>query len=284
MNIIKFQGGLGNQMFQYALYRKMELAGIAVNADLSFFKRGNVAARRDYELDQFHIRLINCSKWGKKRKDNFFTRQKLRRTGYSDLLYIENGVSDYDSRVLELRNAYLDGYWQTELYFRDVRDELLRDYSFPKSVTEEEADILAQIRECHSVSVHVRRGDYLDNMEKYGNICTEQYYLSAMQYLQADIPDVSFFVFTDDKEWAKSYFKTLPHVRVVDLGGAVSAIHDMKLMSACKHNIIANSSFSWWAAWLNQNAGKKVIAPLIWKNGEILSDIVCKGWITVSGK
>ena len=133
---------------------------------------------------------------------------------------------------------------------------------------------LQQVECCESVSLHVRRTDYIDKEHNHiHNICSETYYKNAIDEVRNKYPNAVFFIFTDDKEWCKKHFRG-PNFFVVDLDEASKTdIAEMTLMSRCKHHIIANSSFSWWAAWLNDNPGKLVIAPNKWINNKAMDDI-----------
>lgn len=284
MIIVKFHGGLGNQMFEYALYRKLELVGKNVKADVSWYYDDSDAVKRTYLLPQFGIQINECRTTEKKKYDNIVTRFLNKHLNGSRRLYVERESGVYQEEILDLKNCFLDGYWQTEKYFSDIRDSLLSDFKFPDTVNKEESALLDKIKKCQSVSIHIRRGDYLANEKKYGNICTEEYYFGAIRYMVNSLTDAQFFVFSDDIKWCRDFLKSYKNINYVDLGKKISEIHDMKLMSVCKHNIIANSSFSWWASWLNQNEDKIVIAPDRWKNGCLMPDIACKEWIRLGNK
>lgn len=284
MIIVKFHGGLGNQMFEYALYRKLELVGKNVKADISWYHEDSDAVKRTYLLPQFGIQVNECRTTEKKKYDNIVTRFLNKHLNGSRRLYVERESGVYKEEILDLKNCFLDGYWQTEKYFSDIRDSLLSDFKFPATVNKEESALLDRIKKSQSVSIHIRRGDYLANEKKYGNICTEEYYFRAIHYMMENLTDALFFVFSDDIKWCRDFLKSYKNIYYVDLGKEISEIHDMKLMSVCKHNIIANSSFSWWASWLNQNEDKIVIAPDRWQNSCFMPDIACKEWIRLGNK
>lgn len=284
MIIVKFHGGLGNQMFEYALYRKLELTGKNVKADTFWYHDDSDAVKRTYLLSKFGIQVNECRTTEKKQYDNAVTRFLNKHLKGSRRLYVERESGIYKEEILDLKNCFLDGYWQTEKYFKDIRDTLLSDFEFPDTATKEEAELLDRINKSQSVSIHIRRGDYLENEAKYGNICTESYYHAAIKHMEKKLDDPSFFVFSDDLSWCRDFLKPYKNIYYVDLGKEISEIHDMKLMAACKHNIIANSSFSWWASWLNQNEDKIVIAPDRWQNGCLMPDIACEKWIRLRNK
>ena len=141
-----------------------------------------------------------------------------------------------------------------------------------------------QMRREQAVAVHVRRGDYLlpENSRKYGNICTLQYYKNAMQYMKKKVPDAKFYFFSNDSEWVRKNLANGDSV-IVDCNHGKENYLDMYLMSQCSHNIIANSSFSWWGAWLNQNPDKIVISPQRWFSHLDASDAICEDWVRVNG-
>lgn len=283
MIIVKFHGGLGNQMFQYALYRKMEIIGKQVKADLSWYQSNMAESARDFELFQFPVTIAQCSEAEKKKRNNKFYELLRKYFGVSMKLWREKAGEGYNEKVLKLTDAYIDGYWQTPKYFADIRERLLEDFVFPKEENTALQRLEKEIAESDSVSIHIRRGDYLNNMDKYGDICTEDYYRRAVVYMAEKIVSPRFFVFSDDMKWSREFMRNQPNTVFVEGKQDESPIMDMKRMALCRHNIIANSSFSWWASWLNQNPGKIVVAPAKWKNDFDLQDIRCENWVTVQG-
>ena len=184
-----------------------------------------------------------------------------------------------------MEDAYLCGYWQSEKYFKDIREVILKEFTFPIQAVKSNVKLTDQMKLENSVSIHVRRSDYLteQNLKVYGNICTEKYYSNAINYIEGIIDNPHYYVFTDDLQWAKEYFKGDNYTIVSENRGKDSYI-DMYLMSQCKHNIIANSSFSWWGAWLNQNPDKKVLAPKKWFHNHEKEEIVCEDWIRIENR
>lgn len=281
MVIIKMQGGLGNQMFQYALFRKFQSNSRKVKVDISWYQGNSAEVQRQLDIKLFPVKLDECNGWERRVKDNIFTRFILKYVGICIGVYVEPSSATYISDIFKKRFALLEGYWQTEKYFQDIRKELLEDFKFPGSLSVEEEDILQNIKRKNSVSIHIRRGDYLSNADRYGNICTKGYYFKAIQYMQKKLRRPFFYVFSDDIEWCKKELSIYENMIFVDINNEISSIHDMKLMANCKHNIIANSSFSWWASWLNQNRDKIIIAPKSWNNKEECPDIGCENWIVM---
>ena len=283
MIIIRMKGGIGNQMFQYALYTELKHLGRDVKMD---DVNGFVSdAQRDPVLkDTFgvtyetatddEIRNLRDSHMG------FLTRVRRKLFGRHSQEIIEpDGV--FRPEILELTDAYLDGFWQSEKYFPDtaVISALRKAFAIrPESILQDDAgyELLSRIRQTESVSVHVRRGDYLwpGVVETFGGICTEEYYQKAMNHILQEHPDATFFIFTNDKDWCRQHMNGERVFTVDATSGEKDAdILDMVLMSECRHHIIANSSYSWWAAWLNDTPEKKVIAPAKWLNNKNMQDI-----------
>jgi hypothetical protein len=292
MNIVEFKGGLGNQMFQFAFMEALKLNGSYVKAYLGFYERNP-------NLMQFCLtevfKNINLECISKDEFEEIYSKWRdVRNTtginGYhqlnpSDRLYWPEETSGiYLPDVYKTKNCIFYGYWQTEKYFKGIRGELLRDFQFAKGEVK-----LAKIAEelktnANYISVHVRRGDYIQPKFRdiYGDICTENYYRNAIQYIKSKIPNASYVFFSNDMEWVREHYGEENSIYVES--GMFDDYHDwydMYLMSCCSHNIIANSSFSWWGAWLNANQNKIVIAPDRWLNGMETTDIWCDGWIRI---
>ena len=279
MIITKLKGGLGNQLFQYAVGRALALHNkLPLKLDLTVFE--NYKLHNGYRLDQFAIQagiateneIINL------KGGNNVLFSALRKAGlFKRKSYFKEKRSSYfDARVFKNNFVYLDGYWQNELYFSNIREVLLRELSPINSMNDLGCDYLEPINKCNSVSLHVRRGDYL-NLKNI-NVLGVDYYMKAVEYIRKSVEKPIFFIFSDDLDWCKKSLGFLDGCIYVDR--TQTEIDDLKLMSFCRHNIIANSSFSWWGAWLNQNPRKTVIAPKDWmlndpgSNNVILSDWV----------
>jgi hypothetical protein len=222
----------------------------------------------------------------------------------SQLSYIGEKSIQYNPEVFSLDNKYLSGYWQSEHYFTEIEEELREKFVFPVHERRDDAfsSLLNSIGEdVNSVSLHVRRGDYIEDKKndksgilfngiKYflkpqvnlGGVCTLNYYKNAINYLKSWHLHPSFYVFSDDIDWCMKNFSFLDSsVVYVDINMGKSSYWDMFLMSQCKHNIIANSSFSWWGAWLNSNKEKIVVAPDSWFENGYIGDIIPEGWVTL---
>lgn len=262
MIITRLMGGMGNTMFQYAFgLACARRLGTAVALDPSML----TAPNRGFALGQWSMQLNLAKPRVATVIENGMRYNRL-------LAY---GVKD---------NDVLQGYWQSEKYFIDIADELRRGAFVP--IKSFDHVLLDQIRQTNSVAVHVRRGDYLIEPHKsfHGNLNRENYYKPAMDRMRGFLQDPHFFIFTDDPEWVKENWYTdfsLGRWVVVEPG---RESEDIYLMSKCKHAIIANSSFSWWGAWLGDYPGRTVIAPQKWfsdEAGEDYSDIVPDRWIKI---
>ena len=277
MIIIQMSGGLGNQMFQYALYLKLKSLGKEVKFDsTSSYIRDNA---RPIQLAVFDIQYPEATKKEliEMTDSSMMLRDRIRRKlkGRKTKEYREEGFG-YDPEVLTKDPAYLVGTFQSELYFADIKEQVRQAFRFDHEVMQQETLAMKEaIKDTVSVSIHVRRGDYLNAEEVYGEICTDAYYDAAIKYMLEKYPDATFYLFTNDLTWADFFVNARPFANIVVVkdNTEYTGYLDMYLMKHCKHNIIANSSFSWWAAWLNNNQEKTVIAPAKWLNSVECKDI-----------
>ena len=278
MIIIKIKGGLGNQLFQYAVGRALALHHrLPLKLDLTIFKTYKL---HRYLLDQFAIQadIATEDEIIKLKGRNNVLFSALRKAGLvKRKSYLKEKRSSYfDASVFKNDDVYLDGYWQNELYFSDIREELLRDLTSISSMSELGVVYMEGIKKSNSVSLHVRRGNYL-NLKNF-NVLDIDYYMKAVEYIRKNVEKPTFYIFSDDLEWCKNSLGFLDNCIFVD--STKTEIDDLKLMSFCKHNIIANSSFSWWGAWLNQNCKKTVIAPKGWLlNDPGSSKVILSDWV-----
>ncbi|MGK6351976.1 alpha-1,2-fucosyltransferase [Parapedobacter sp. DT-150] len=272
MKIVKFLGGLGNQLFQYAFYEGLRQTFGKVKADLSGFE--NYGLHQGFELEKvFGIQLRAASKVEIQlyTPDNrAWAWRKLRRLYRTkDAYYEENPLFGYDQSIYQdKRNRYYWGYWQNIRYVTRVADTLRRDFSFPALTDERDQHLAGLVASNASVAVHVRRGDYLTD-PYLGGICTDAYYRQAIDYMKQHITTPLFVFFSNDIQWCRENFRHLDAV-FVDWNTGKNSFRDMQLMSLCQHYIIANSSFSWWGAWLNHSPSKIVVSPAKWINMEQL--------------
>lgn len=271
-------GGLGNQMFEYALYLKLRSMGKEVKMD-DFTCYGPGERKKQLDVFGIHYDVLTKAEYDALTDSNMEFSQRLRRklTGRKDFSYREKS-SDFDAEVLRREPALFLGYFQTEKYFADIKEQVREAFQFRNYVpTEAVREMEKAIRGCNGISVHIRRGDYLDPKYSalYEGICTDRYYEQAIGEMKKRYPDARFFFFSNDIEWVKENYSG-PDCVIVEGNGEDSGFADLYLMSRCSHHIIANSSFSWWGAWLNPNPHKTVIAPKRWLNGRECRDIYTK--------
>ena len=290
-------GGLGNQMFQYAAAAGLAAKhGTEVGLDMIFFE--DIAAgdtSRQYELDCFGLDtyagvLITPGKRPVEDPASEYAgrRGRLRKISHLMLghrwgIYREP-YHNFDPEMLKQPvQTYLIGYWQTEKYFKHIRQDLLEDFEFILKPTGKNKEHLKRIENSEAVSIHVRRGDYVTNesANKFHGTKDLAYYQAALKPVLRKTRKPVLFVFSDDPEWCKQNLKFSQETVYVE--GNKKGFEDMRLMSRCKHNVLANSSFSWWAAWLNLNSDKVVVAPKQWFNDPSIniSDVIPETWLKI---
>jgi len=291
MKIVNIIGGLGNQMFQYALVVALERKfGEPVYVDTSLFNTYRV--HNGLEIERiFGIRLRRAPESELRRLTRYTDNFKLRRL-YRKLLPLKKSecleAKDYtlNDSVLTLdTDRYYDGYWQNYQYFSTVSEELRHTFKFILPIIDSRNTVvLDAIRNSScAVGLHVRRGDYLKS-SKYTGLCGLDYYARAIDEIKRKFADASFFIFSDDIQWCRNNLQTQlgsSEQVYVDWNSGTESYMDMRLMSECRHNIIANSSFSWWAAWLNPHSDRIVIAPEKWTNTKINFKIQMPDWIVM---
>ena len=276
--ISKIIGGLGNQLFQYA--SSLALAK-SMNADLfldlsSFYNRKynnpeGFLLKRLFDINLPSPGIFEYYKVLGLASCFFRIRSKINFSTMTDNYLSQVNYIDLEKKFFNFKNnnCYLEGYWQSEEYFKNTKETLLKDLVFKKNeISNKSVKLAKKLQDENSVSIHVRRKDYITN-EVYKKIykeLSENYYKSAIQEMSLRIKEPKFYIFSDDIEWARKqkYFKNL---NIVYNHESIGSWEDMFLMSSCKNNIIANSSYSWWGAWLNKNPNKIIIAPKKWFNG-----------------
>lgn len=286
---VVFSGGLGNQLHQLCFLWHLQRLGVKARPDFGefayyAFHQGlelNKVLRTEYaaEVDRVErsrrrwYRLFN-------EKLGFWLRYHVRQlyNRYARTYIIENpsrvyGLADIPSTA----RLTLKGHWQQLAYVESVRERLLQSVSYDRLDTPRDRAIVAQIEACTSVSVHVRRGDYLKESQ-YQVTGGFAYYEKAMALVKRSHPDAHFFVFSDDIAWVKGQTSETS-VTFVDWNSGADSFKDILLMSLCKHNIIANSTFSWWGAYLNANPGKMVVCPDEWLVGVPAKGRVPADWV-----
>lgn len=306
----KLIGGLGNQMFQYAIGRNLaKKNNTKVYMDLSGYKNQNPGdTPRDYALGIFNVQEnFADEKDVKKYQINKYQKKFKKIFGADNGHVLEIGLQ-FKPEILESKdNSYLEGYWQSEKYFVDSADIIRQDFSLKNPLPENVEVLEKNISATNSVSIHIRRGDYITNKnaQAHHGSCDLDYYKKAIGIIKDKVNGVTrqgesrservspgvegglitsephFFVFSDDIDWCKENFK-LDNITFVS-DDKIKDYEEMYLMSKCKHNIVANSSFSWWGAWLNTNLDKIVIAPQKWLNNpkENTQDICPDSWTKI---
>ena len=178
-------------------------------------------------------------------------------------------------------DCYLRGYWQSEQYFQDVVPVIRSDFTFKKPLKGKNAELARQIMKVNAVSLHVRRGDYVSDPKTRVTLklCSLDYYRSAIQFISDRVKEPYFFIFSDDISWVRNHLKVNFACSYVDNNHGAESYNDIHLMSLCRHHVIANSSFSWWGAWLNSYQDKIVVAPKKWFNNDNnTQDLFPAGW------
>lgn len=288
MRIIKVIGGLGNQMFQYALSLalKERFPEERVLLDLRCF-RGypkhfgfELPAIFGIDYDEASWRNVIRVAYPYPNFQTWRIGSRLLPTRKSTIL--EKKTFDYEPTALTRQtDTYYDGYWQHEEYFRDIRPRILDAFRFPDFADEQNQQAAALIAKTNSVSIHVRRGDYLTD-PLFRGTGTLDYYAAAIRRMKELTQPELFVVFSNDISWTQQHLAPVIgdcDILYVDWNAGRQSYRDIHLMSLCRHNIIANSSFSWWAAWLNTNEEKTIIAPAHWMNVKNTCSPAAESWI-----
>ena len=277
---VKLTGGLGNQMFQFAAgYSIAKKNNVKLSLDLRRFNR-----RQDH--NGFELQKV----FDIYSKVNFLNNPV--NFGFLNFKEILNNINitfhtfnephfHYTNKILNIpKHSVLNGYWQSELYFEDCAQEVRKIFSFSKKLDEKNSLIANEIIQNNSISIHVRRGDYLLKTNNNHNIDLKRYYLTTIEKTSIFFKDPKYFIFTDDPLWVAENFTLDYSFTVVDINRGTESFYDMHLMSLCKCNIIANSSFSWWGAWLNDKEDKIIYAPKNWfKDKSICTDnLIPNSW------
>lgn len=285
MIITKILGGLGNQMFQYAAGRCLaHLNNTQLKLDVTGFT--------DYKLRNFdlHALHVNCQPASGEEIRNLLPSHNFEKAlqylfPKKSRTYYREKYFHFDDNILKFgKNVYLKGYFQSEKYFLPIKETLQKEFTFKDEIIRKVKDFTDKTRSATSVSVHIRRGDMENDPVTTGHhgIMPLSYYKKGIEIIRSKIANPQFYFFSDDINWVKENFNDLKPTFV---SGEISQTHfeDLYLMSQCHHNIIANSSFSWWGAWLNKNPDKIVIAPKIWfiKGPKDTQDLLPEKWIKI---
>lgn len=288
MIVVEILGGLGNQLFQYALARSLSIKkNMQIKLDPTYFKNNTM---RRMALNEFRIKSENASE------------TELKEFGYEQGFpgVIQKAMDRFKpwySRKIVREQAFpfcpdiwkahdgsiLKGYWQSEKYFVSIENEIRNEIILAKEMSKESKAILEIIKGEESVSLHVRRGDYADNpvTNAFHGLCPESYYREAVALVRSNNPGVSrFFVFSDDPIWVEKNFSIGFPFQTIKHNALGQECEDLMLMSCCSHHVLANSSFSWWGAWLCEKPEKFVVAPKQWFKGANLDtrDLIPHSW------
>lgn len=288
MIIARLKGGLGNQLFQYAMGRVLARKhGTELILDTRGFSQDPL---RNYRLDSFQIQAYPSKHFwffpenriG--RRLNIFLQRFRKLTSQPLTLIRETQFSFNPADLLAPDHSYVDGYWQSEKYFASIRAQLLQDLCLAIPLSSSQADLAQAIQnDKDAVGLHVRRGDYVADptTTAFHGLCSLDWYQQAAGLVCEQVPNANFYVFSDDYEWVKNNLKLAAPIRFIEPSPDGQEAIDLHLMSLCRHNIIANSSFSWWGAWLNNNPNKIVIAPQRWfaAGHQDTSDLIPEKWI-----
>lgn len=272
MIVVELMGGLGNQMFQYALGRNLAIKN---NTQLYLDKTSllNRDARknfifRNYDLDIFNIEerflsIENSNKYNAVRSRPKKILNKI--LPLNELKIIKEKQFGYTIQILNLSdNIYLNGYWQNFRYFSEIENIIKSDFSFKQAISTICESLLNQIKNTESVCLNIRRTDFVTNPTAHG-ILENDYYIQAEKILLKQLSKPIFYIFSDDIEWCINNIKLESEVVFVDHKYAGNKFRNyLELMSSCKHFVIPNSTFAWWAAWLSTSSRKIVIAPKVW--------------------
>jgi hypothetical protein len=285
MIIVKIIGGLGNQMFQYAMGRALAIENSTeLKLDISAFEW--------YKLHKYGLNKLNIvenlasdeenklflkgeKKFGLNRIVKFFV-------PYYKRSYISEKAMSYDPNMKMVKdNVYLDGYWGSEKYFKKIEIQLRKEFTLKEDPNASNLEMARKILEENAISIHIRRGDYVTDSKTNAihGTCSLDYYHRAIEDVLNYQPDPHFFIFSNDLQWVTDNFIIPYPMTLVNINGADQGYKDMRLMSLCRHHIIANSTFSWWGAWLGEYKNKRVYSPERWYNVDYdIQDLIPDSW------
>ncbi len=297
MVIVQLIGGLGNQLFQYAFGKHMaKLNKTELVLDTSAFHDSYKLHK--YSLQHFGISAKIADRHIVDEIKNYPKPNKWQKAIQvflgTPFIVIKEKAFNFDEKVLKKYNSkhiFVDGYWQTEKYFESIKEILYKEFQITTPQGEQDKSISEKIRNSNAISLHIRRADYTnpETVEAHG-MCSLEYYQNAVEEVASEVENPTFFVFSDDIEWAEQHLKIAYPIIFVGHNDAEKNYEDLRLMSECQHNIIANSSFSWWGAWLNPNPNKIVVAPTQWFNPDSAwckemninqTDIIPNDWLRI---
>ncbi len=288
MIISNIIGGLGNQMFQYAAGRALALS---LNTELYLDIGGFDSYRlhNGFQLSHVFSLPARISGHSDTRKLLGWQASKIRILSHPKFAWLRKRALvvepyfDFWAGFFDApSDCYISGYWQSEKYFAKHADRIREEFSFHLQLDDRNAEIVRRMKGSNSVSLHIRRGDYVNNPKTLAvhGLCDIDYYQAAVELVSARVVSPSFFVFSDDIAWARENLKMVFPCEFIGHNQGEDSYKDMQLMSVCSHHIIANSSFSWWGAWLNPEPQKIVIAPKKWfADGRKVPDLLPESWV-----
>lgn len=292
MIIVRLIGGVGNQLFQYAAGMSLaKFHGVDLKLDVTGFTNYHL---HEYGLESFRISAGIASETDLAmytKNSLFFEKFTLYQRianmfGAKKNFFMEKSFC-FDPNFYSFpNNSYLDGYWQSEKYFISIENIIRKEFVLKKSLSKDSSHYMTEINSANSVSIHIRRGDYVSNLEtnKIHGLLSNDYYAHSVDYLKSIYKNLTFFIFSDDLDWCKKNLNLDGDIVYVNtIKNKSNFCDDFTLMSLCEHHIIANSTFSWWAAWLAPYPNKIVIAPKRWfhSGGRDTKDIMPANWITM---
>lgn len=285
MIITRIHGGLGNQMFQYALGRNLSLIhNVPLKLDYSYLKVPNQSSR-SFRLHGFQIKAEEATAEEIRAYRSDMQKILDRFRPYSKKKKVLEESGDFEERVLSRSDGYFDGHWQNEKYFRQNEETIRKDFALKNPPGEEALRVAERMGEAaESVSLHIRRGDYVSikKIADVHGVLPMSYYKNACDLILQKIPSAHFFISSDDIGWAKEHFPKNYPVEFISSPN-IPDYEELALMNQCRHHIIANSTMSWWAAYLNQNPAKIVIAPKNWFRDPTkkTENLVLKTWTRI---
>ncbi|MDF2455962.1 MAG: hypothetical protein K0R51_1955 [Cytophagaceae bacterium] len=287
MIVVKLQGGLGNQMFQYAMGRALsELHESPLELDLDFLLDRSIKSDtftfRGYDLDVFSLQVEIADK-GQEFKYSAQTVWDKIKSGFKTKHRYKEPFFQYDANaLLQQPDVYLDGYWQSPNYFKNIEQQLRLDFKFRYPIGKDSEPLHDKINTTDSICVNIRRDDFLTN--SYHGVCGMNYFNPAIELMTEKLDNPHLFVFTDDHQWCIDHFKSDIPMDIVGVEhNGVKYSNKLQLMTSCKHFIIPNSTFAWWAVWLSNKKDSLVIAPKNWFADPSIdtSDLIPAHWLRV---
>lgn len=286
MIIVRLLGGMGNQMFQYAAGRRLsEHHGVPLKLDVHGFDTVQEVTPRKYELNHFNVQQEFALPEEVERlamEGKSFLGRLSTMLPYRFHSHLTERGEGFDSRLLNAgKNVYLEGWWGSERYFSDIQEIIRREFTVRYPMEGLSVALADEILSTTSVSVHVRRGDFASDprTRSFHGLLPLEYYVVAADIIAERVKRPHFLVFSDDPQWAHDHLALRHPVTFISHNGVETAYDDLRLMSLCRHHVIANSTFSWWGAWLNGANDKLVIAPKRWLSRSTPPGLIPESWI-----